>query len=72
MDIELIAPNEELVYRPMAVREPFAFGPPRRYPLRRIAHDAGADWRRTRSSGSIAMPRSSTQAREGAWSTTRC
>ena len=33
VDIELIAPNEELVYRPMAVREPFAFGPPRRYPL---------------------------------------
>ena len=26
----------------MAVREPFAFGPPRRYPLRRIAHDSGA------------------------------
>ena len=44
MDIELIAPNEDLVYRPMAVREPFAFGPPRRYPLRRIARDCDADW----------------------------
>jgi sulfide:quinone oxidoreductase len=42
--IELIAPNDELVYRPMAVRQPFAAGPPRRYPLGRIAHDAGADW----------------------------
>src|SRR5215212_3742249 len=42
--IELIAPNEELVYRPMAVREPFAFGRPRRYPLRRIARDCDADW----------------------------
>jgi sulfide:quinone oxidoreductase len=44
VDIELIAPNDELVYRPMAVREPFAFGPPRRYPLRRIAQDCEADW----------------------------
>jgi sulfide:quinone oxidoreductase len=44
VDIELIAPNEELVYRPMAVREPFAFGPPRRYPLRRIARDVDAEW----------------------------
>ena len=43
VEIELIAPNEELVYRPMAVREPFAFGPPRRYPLRHIAQDAGAE-----------------------------
>jgi sulfide:quinone oxidoreductase len=42
--IDLIAPNEELVYRPMAVREPFAAGPPRRYPLGRIARDAGAEW----------------------------
>jgi sulfide:quinone oxidoreductase len=44
VDIELIAPNEELVYRPMAVREPFAAGPPRRYPLGKIARDAGAKW----------------------------
>jgi sulfide:quinone oxidoreductase len=44
VDIELIAPNDELVYRPMAVREPFAFGPARRYPLRRIAQDTEADW----------------------------
>jgi len=44
VDIELIAPSAQLVYRPMAVREPFAAGPPRRYPLGRIARDAGADW----------------------------
>lgn len=44
LEIELIAPNEELVYRPMAVREPFAFGPPRRYPLRRITRDGAAEW----------------------------
>ena len=42
--VDLIAPNDELVYRPLAVREPFAWGPPRRYPLRRIAADGGAEW----------------------------
>jgi sulfide:quinone oxidoreductase len=46
LDIELIAPNEELIYRPLAVREPFAFGPARRYPLRRIARDGHAEWTR--------------------------
>jgi sulfide:quinone oxidoreductase len=44
VDIELVAPGDELVYRPMAVREPFASGPPHRYPLRRIARDARAEW----------------------------
>ena len=46
VDVELLAPGEELVYRPLAVREPFAWGAPRRYPLRRIARDADADWTR--------------------------
>jgi sulfide:quinone oxidoreductase len=44
VEIELIAPNDELVYRPLAVRQPFAFGPPSRYPLRRIATDCDAEW----------------------------
>jgi sulfide:quinone oxidoreductase len=44
VDIEVVAPNDELVYRPLAVREPFAFGPPRQYPLRRITRDAEAEW----------------------------
>jgi sulfide:quinone oxidoreductase len=44
LDIELLAPADDLVYRPLAVRQPFAFGPPRRYPLRRIARDTHADW----------------------------
>jgi sulfide:quinone oxidoreductase len=44
VDIEVVAPGDELVYRPLAVREPFAWGPPSRYPLRRIARDAGAEW----------------------------
>ena len=46
VDVEMVAPNEELVYRPMAVRQPFAFGPPRRYPLRRIARDTDTEWSR--------------------------
>lgn len=44
--VDMVAPNEDLVYRPLAVREPFAFGAPSRYPLRRIAADCGADWTR--------------------------
>ena len=38
----VIAPNTEFVYRPMVVREPFAYGAARRYPLAPIVHDAGA------------------------------
>jgi len=42
-DTAVIAPNEELVNRPMTVREPFAQPRAQRYPLARIAHDAGAE-----------------------------
>jgi sulfide:quinone oxidoreductase len=41
-DLTLIAPNPEFIYRPMTVREPFAHGAAARYPLQRIASDAGA------------------------------
>ncbi len=41
-DVTVIAPNTEFVYRPMVVREPFAHGAARRYPLAPIVHDAGA------------------------------
>jgi sulfide:quinone oxidoreductase len=41
-DVSVLAPDEELVYRPMTVREPFGYGSARRYPLRRIVEDAGA------------------------------
>jgi sulfide:quinone oxidoreductase len=41
-DVTVIAPNTELVYRPMVVREPFAHGAAHRYPLAPIVHDAGA------------------------------
>jgi sulfide:quinone oxidoreductase len=39
----VIAPNEEFLYRPMTVREPFAYAAARRYPLAQIVADAGAE-----------------------------
>jgi len=39
----VIAPNDEFVYRPMTVREPFAYAAARRYPLARVVRDAGAE-----------------------------
>ncbi len=41
--VTVLAPNEEFVYRPMTVREPFAYPAARRYPLAQIVHDAGAE-----------------------------
>ena len=41
-DVTVIAPNDEFVYRPMTVREPFAYGAARRYPLAPIVRGAGA------------------------------
>jgi sulfide:quinone oxidoreductase len=39
VDLTLIAPNDEMVYRPMTVREPFSYALAERYPLERIARD---------------------------------
>jgi sulfide:quinone oxidoreductase len=44
VEITLIAPNDEFVYRPLAVREAMALGWGRRYELWGIAERAGADW----------------------------
>jgi sulfide:quinone oxidoreductase len=41
-DVTVIAPNPDFHYRPMTVREPFAQGKARRYPLAPIIKDAGA------------------------------
>ncbi len=41
-DVTVIAPNGEFVYRPMTVREPFAYPNARRYALLPIIHHAGA------------------------------
>ena len=42
--IKVVAPNDELRYRPLAVDEPFAMRGVRRYPLWRITQSAGAEW----------------------------
>jgi sulfide:quinone oxidoreductase len=39
----MLAPNEEFVYRPMTVREPFAYARAARYALAPIAADCGAE-----------------------------
>jgi sulfide:quinone oxidoreductase len=44
LDITLLAPNDELRYRPLAVDEPFAKRGVRRYPLRTIAGRTGTEW----------------------------
>jgi sulfide:quinone oxidoreductase len=41
-ELTLIAPNADFVYRPMTVREPFAYGPAERHPLSEIAAEVGA------------------------------
>ena len=42
-NLTLIAPNHDFVYRPMTVREPFAYGAAQRYPLDEIARDIDVD-----------------------------
>jgi len=43
--IDLVAPGKEFVYRPLSVAEPFGLAEPRRFPLREIAADNGAELR---------------------------
>lgn len=43
VEMTLIAPNEEFVYRPMTVREPFSFAGARHYALEPIVADVGAE-----------------------------
>ncbi|HEV2786962.1 MAG TPA: FAD-dependent oxidoreductase, partial [Solirubrobacteraceae bacterium] len=40
--ITILDPDEEFAYRPLAVREPFAIGHVRRYPIARLAEDVSA------------------------------
>lgn len=44
--VELLAPESEFVYRPLAVAEPFRVGEARRFPLDRLVAAAGATLRR--------------------------
>jgi sulfide:quinone oxidoreductase len=43
VSVELIAPEDEFVYRPLAVAEPFHVGEVRRFPLTRLVAAAGAE-----------------------------
>jgi sulfide:quinone oxidoreductase len=43
VSVQLVAPNTEFSYRPMSVREPFAYAPADQYPLAEIAADIGAE-----------------------------
>jgi sulfide:quinone oxidoreductase len=44
VDVTLLSPERELIYRPLAVLEPFAAGRADRYPMERIAADTGTRW----------------------------
>jgi sulfide:quinone oxidoreductase len=44
VELALVAPNDEFVYRPMATREAVGFGQTRRYQLWDITRDGGAEW----------------------------
>ena len=46
VSVELVAPETEFTYRPLAVAEPFRVGEMRRFPLERLVHAAGAELRR--------------------------
>jgi sulfide:quinone oxidoreductase len=48
VSVELVAPEKEFAYRPLAVAEPFRVGDVRRFPLDRLVGDAGAQLRRGR------------------------
>src|SRR5438874_4409457 len=43
VSVTLLAASSEFVYRPMTVREPFAYAAARRYPLEKVARDLGAE-----------------------------
>ena len=44
LEVTLVCPVDELVYRALAVLEPFDLGGVRRYPMERISADTGARW----------------------------
>jgi sulfide:quinone oxidoreductase len=44
VEVTLVAPNDEFVYRPLAVHEAAGVGHTRRYQLWDLARDAGAEW----------------------------
>ena len=43
VEVEIVSPETDFVYRPLAVAEPFRVGEARRFPLRLLAEAAGAE-----------------------------
>jgi sulfide:quinone oxidoreductase len=43
VDITMLAPEEDFVFKPLSVGEPFALGDAQRLPLKRFAHDLGVE-----------------------------
>src|SRR3954468_11559410 len=43
VDITLLAPDDELIYRPLSVADPFSIAVTRRYPLEAVASDLGVE-----------------------------
>jgi sulfide:quinone oxidoreductase len=43
VSVELVSPDAEFVYRPLSVAAPFGLGETQRFPLRRLAEEAGAE-----------------------------
>jgi sulfide:quinone oxidoreductase len=43
VSVELVTPDAEFLYRPLAVASPFGLGEVRRFPVRRLAEEAGAE-----------------------------
>lgn len=62
--VELIAPETEFTYRPLAVAEPFRTDEVRRFPLEPLVHGAGATLRRD-SLGSVDPARKRVQLMSG-------
>jgi sulfide:quinone oxidoreductase len=64
--VEVVAPEREFVYRPLAVLEPFRMGDVRRFPLRRLVEAAGATLRHD-SLAALDADAKRVRLREGGW-----
>ena len=65
VDITVLAPNEDFVYRALSVQEPFSAGIPERYPVGPLLSDAGAEWVQDTLS-SVDLGRGAVRTGEGA------
>jgi len=64
VSVELVSPEAEFVYRPLAVAAPFGVGEVRRFPVRRLAEAAGAGLKEAEVRG-VDLERHSVETSEG-------